>query len=148
MTLEQTILLLTETYYTSLKIKTISNPFDFLAPGKSTGNVVSTFPPKTSSKQLTMVLDLDETLIHFAYSPSGGSFIVRPGCIEFLKAVSQFYEIVIFTAATQEYANRVVNLIDPEGILVNHRLYRQHTTLSGGELVKVSYKVKIIFIRI
>ena len=60
--------MLNETFYISLKVKTINNPFDFLAPGKNPNQPLNTsFPNKTNSKGLTLVLDLDETLIHFAY---------------------------------------------------------------------------------
>lgn len=138
LSIEKLVVLLSETFYTSLKVKSIENPFDFLAPGKGpTSQLQTAFPPKTSSKTITLVLDLDETLVHFAYSPSGGSFIVRPGCFDFLKSISRYYEIIVFTAATQEYANRVVNLIDPANDTVSHRLYRQHTNMVNGEIVKV-----------
>lgn len=130
--------MLNESFYTSLKIKSIENPFDFLAPGKGpSSQLITTFPNKIINKNLTLVLDLDETLVHFAYSPSGGSFIVRPGCFEFLRSVSKCYEVMIFTAATQEYANRVINLVDPQGEFIHHRLYRQHTNMINGEIVKV-----------
>lgn len=67
-TLDKLITLIDETYVTSLKVKTIASPFDFLAPGKSSGvNNPVIFPNKTSNKCFTLVLDLDETLIHFAY---------------------------------------------------------------------------------
>ena len=136
--IDKLVHLLNEEFFTSLKAKSIENPFDFLAPGKGpSSQLVMNFPPKQQSKQLTLVLDLDETLVHFAYSPSGGSFLVRPGCFEFLKNISKYYEVMIFTAATQEYANRVVNLIDPEGACISYRLYRQHTNIVNGELIKV-----------
>lgn len=136
--IDKLVHLLNEEFFTSLKAKSIENPFDFLAPGKGpSSQLVMNFPPKLQSKQLTLVLDLDETLVHFAYSPSGGSFLVRPGCFEFLKNISKYYEVMIFTAATQEYANRVVNLIDPEGACISYRLYRQHTNIVNGELIKV-----------
>jgi TFIIF-interacting CTD phosphatase-like protein len=35
-------------------------------------------------------------------TPSGGTFLVRPGAMEFLKKLSPIYEIVIFTAATKD----------------------------------------------
>jgi CTD small phosphatase-like protein 2 len=41
--------------------------------------------------------------------------------------LSHFYEIVIFTAGVEEYANWVVDQLDPDGTVISHRLYRQHT---------------------
>merc|ERR1719326_990855 len=55
---------------------------------------------------------------------------------EFLKHMHSLgYEIVIFTAATQDYADWVVDQIDP-GRLVHHRLYRQHALPWGPIFVK------------
>lgn len=58
-----------------------------------------------SVKKLTLVLDLDETLIHFKLDEKDdnkGLLRLRPGLFEFLDSVSKFYELVIFTAATSE----------------------------------------------
>ncbi len=79
------------------------------------------------NKKYTLVLDLDETLVHYFESPSGGSFMIRPYCIQFLENVSQLYEIVVFTAAMQDYANWVIDNLDPLNKLIRHRLFRQHT---------------------
>jgi CTD small phosphatase-like protein 2 len=46
----------------------------------------------------TLVLDLDETLIHYI-ELNEGYFLIRPGAREFLEAMSKIYEVVIFTAA-------------------------------------------------
>jgi TFIIF-interacting CTD phosphatase-like protein len=35
----------------------------------------------------------------------GMRFNVRPGCMEFLSQMAKHYEIVIFTAADQDYAD-------------------------------------------
>jgi CTD small phosphatase-like protein 2 len=52
-------------------------------------------------------------------------YMVRPYCNKFLTELSKFYEIVIFTAAMQDYADWIVDGIDHRGA-VRHRLYRQH----------------------
>jgi CTD small phosphatase-like protein 2 len=73
----------------------------------------------------TLVLDLDETLIHFE-SGSGSEedyYMIRPGAHQFLQDLSCFYELVVFTAAMPDYANWIMDQIDETGI-VKHRLYR------------------------
>ena len=71
-------------------------------------------PAKTSScKEYTLVLDLDETLIHFEEDNNEEGdevfYMVRPGLNKFLTELSQHYEIVIFTAALQDYADWILN---------------------------------------
>lgn len=81
-------------------------------------------PPNRSGKKYTLVLDLDETLTHTlnSYGPKI-KFLKRPFVDEFLREMSLYYEIVIFTAAMQEYADEIINQIDT-GRRVSHRLYR------------------------
>ena len=55
------------------------------------------------STRLTLVVDLDETLVHYAEIPDHlGELRVRPYVQYFLNELSKLYEIVIFTAAIQE----------------------------------------------
>lgn len=49
--------------------------------------------------------------------------------------MSQFYEIVIFTAAIQDYADWAINQFDPEGH-IKYRLYRQHALPCGSVYIK------------
>ena len=65
-----------------------------------------------------------------------GILKVRPGIIEFLENVGRFYEIVIFTAATQEYADTLIDEIEEDKIYFDYRLYRQHTIIINNEFVK------------
>ena len=54
---------------------------------------------------LTVVLDLDDTLINFVMGPcnSKGMLRIRPGFVEFLEKIKNLRcEIVLFTAATQD----------------------------------------------
>lgn len=74
-------------------------------------------------KEYCLVLDLDETLVHYFEVGSEGTFLVRPGCDQFLTEMAEIYEVVIFTAAMQDYADWVLNQIDkPKRI--KYRLYR------------------------
>ena len=70
----------------------------------------------------TLVLDLDETLVHFEASER--KFKIRPFCISFLKTLSKLFEIVIFTAASQDYADWILDVLDPSKEYIQHRLYR------------------------
>lgn len=94
-------------------------------------------PSLTSRKRnYTLVLDLDETLVHYVEASAGDSkVLVRPGCEEFLKRMAQVYEVIIFTAAMQDYADWVIDQLDT-GQWVSGRLYRQHTVPSGNFFIK------------
>lgn len=95
-------------------------------------------PQPASEDKFTLVLDLDETLVHYYELPgqSDGNFRVRPGCIEFLKEMSQLYEVVIFTAAMQDYADWVLDSVDGKNGYISHRLYRQHATFNNMVFIK------------
>lgn len=61
---------------------------------------------KWGAEPYTLVLDLDETLIHFEIDETvdpeieePGYYLIRPGCIKFLNQLSEYYEVVVFTAA-------------------------------------------------
>jgi CTD small phosphatase-like protein 2 len=44
---------------------------------------------------------------------------------------------MIFTASHSCYANEILNFLDPEGDLIQHRLYREHCFISNeGYFVK------------
>jgi Dullard-like phosphatase family protein len=98
-------------------------------------NIPSLPPPKTADTY-TLLLDLDETLIHYYENDGPGHYNVRPGMYKFLETMNALgYELVIFTAATQEYADWVVGQIDPKG-LIHYRLYRQHALPWGPLFAK------------
>ena len=110
-------------------------------------------PPqsKEDKGKITLVLDLDETLVHSSFlaiphadyrfiltigqRPVGLFVCVRPGVDKFLKELGNLYEIVIFTASNQVYADAVINFID-KGKVVKHRLYRESCTDFNGNFVK------------
>ncbi|CAK78867.1 unnamed protein product (macronuclear) [Paramecium tetraurelia] len=97
-------------------------------------------PYLSKTNRYTLVIDLDETLVHYQELVDEGQFLVRPFAQQFLKDMSKFYEIVIFTAAQQDYADFILDLID-EDKSITHRLYRQHTTLVKNTYVKDIQKI-------
>jgi CTD small phosphatase-like protein 2 len=55
-------------------------------------------------------------------------FTIRPYALECLKAANQFFEVAIFTAGFDWYANPIIDYLDPTGELIQHRYFRQHAT--------------------
>ena len=60
----------------------------------------------------------------------------RPGCHEFLRKVSKWYNLVVFTASVQEYADPVIDWLERERRYFGGRYYRQHCTLRNGAYIK------------
>lgn len=59
-------------------------------------------------------------------------FLKRPGLSEFLEEMSVHFEIIIFTASTQEYADAVIDSL-PCKEVISHRLYWDHLTVFGRQ---------------
>ncbi|TKS92850.1 CTD nuclear envelope phosphatase 1A [Collichthys lucidus] len=87
-------------------------------------------------KRKILVLDLDETLIH---SHHDGVLrpTVRPGTPpDFILKVSQWYELVVFTASMEIYGSAVADKLDNNRNILKRRYYRQHCTLDLGSYIK------------
>lgn len=102
-------------------------------PRHSQGPLSFALPPKKAeAPEYTLVLDLDETLLHcdvdipnldhrpdhtFAVKFQGKRFTVhawmRPGLQAFLDKICGKFEVVIFTASQAAYANAILDIIDP-----------------------------------
>ena len=129
------------------------------------------YSAQTSSKastrlmQKTLVIDLDETLIHSLAKGGrmssghmvevklnttvgyGGATIgpqhpilyyvhKRPHCDDFLRKVCKWYNLVVFTASVQEYADPVIDWLEQERKYFSARYYRQHCTFRNGAYIK------------
>ncbi|GLU13856.1 hypothetical protein SLE2022_304660 [Rubroshorea leprosula] len=109
-------------------------------------------PPLVSEKKGTVFLDLDETLVHSSLDlpQKRYDFVVRPvidgqtmnfyvlkrpGVDKFLEEISKKYEVVVFTAGLEQYASKVLDVLDPKG-LISHRLYRNSCRNLNGMYVK------------
>jgi len=97
--------------------------------------------PIAKNRQFTLVLDLDETLVHYKeLSSLEGELRIRPGASSFLKIMAKFYELIIFTAGVKEYADWALSHLEGSE-LVAHRLYRQHASPCAGFYVKDLSKI-------
>lgn len=127
-------------------------PLELAVPGERS----TVLPCKTRrAPPNTLVLDLDETLVHSTLeeSENEGDFdfhfpVVfnnqehtvnvrcRPHLQQFMEAVSQRFEVVVFTASQQLYAERVLNIIDPGRKYFRHRIYRDSCVMVDGNYLK------------
>ena len=91
-----------------------------------------------NNKKYSLVLDLDETLIHFKPGSTDKERVlrIRPGINEFLEEIGKFYELIIFTTSTQEYADILIDAIEEDKIYFDHRLYREHAIIIDNDFVK------------
>ena len=92
-----------------------------------------------NNKPYSLVLDLDETLIHFKPKQNGedgGILRIRPGINEFLEEIEKYYELIIFTTSTQDYADALIDAIEEDKIYFDYRLYREHAIIVDNDFVK------------
>jgi RNA polymerase II subunit A small phosphatase-like protein len=113
----------------------------------------------------TLVLDLDETLVHSSFRPTQAADIIikvelegeyhrvfvrkRPGVDEFLVRVAELYEVVVYTASMAKYANPLLDELDKAN-LVDYRLFREactrHTSGYMKDLSKLGRNLKHVII--
>ena len=127
-------------------------PTNINPPSKITKKPLELLLPPKMSKKKTLVLDLDETLVHSQFGafniPSDVIInieienelhdihvLIRPGVKEFLEKMSKKYEIVIFTASISKYAGPLLDILDKEKFC-SFRLFREHCTLLNSSFVK------------
>ncbi|PWA28818.1 hypothetical protein CCH79_00012967, partial [Gambusia affinis] len=60
----------------------------------------------------------------------------RPHVDFFLEVVSQWYELVVFTASMEIYGSAVADKLDNNRNILKRRYYRQHCTLDLGSYIK------------
>ena len=122
--------------------------------------------PKRNINKKTLVLDLDETLVHSQFDPFDRPsdinlrieienemhdiyVMVRPGVKHFLENMGKIFEIVIFTASLSKYADPLIDIIDEDNIC-SFRLFREHCTqineIFVKEMIKLGRDLKDIII--
>ena len=91
-----------------------------------------------SPKKYSLVLDLDETLIHFKVNHSHndeGILKLRPGVVTFLEVIKEYYEIILFTEASEAYTELIMEAFNKNEFF-DYKFFRQHTIIIGQDFVK------------
>ena len=93
--------------------------------------------PEAQRPPYTLVLSLEDLMIHSSWTREHGwRTAKRPGIDYFLRYLSQYYELVLFTTAPVAMADPVVKKLDPFRI-IQWPLFREGTRYENGEYVKV-----------
>ncbi|XP_054459018.1 CTD small phosphatase-like protein 2 [Anoplopoma fimbria] len=135
----------------------IFNPFTFIKniPSHSQHSQpqLRDIPPKTrSTPEATLVVDLEETLMfsslnvieeaeytfHTAFQDHQYKvyMILRPHVKEFLQSMAKIYELFVYTCAKKEYAEKILDILDPQRKLFRHRLYQDDCSCILGHYIK------------
>ena len=121
-------------FYTKLKYYFnwyLSNFLSILEKNK----VKPLFIPKldTNKYKYTLVLDLDETLVH--YIEEENSAYAQVYVDYFLKELSKYFEIVLFTAAEEDYTDIVLKELNKNNY-ISHVLCRKYNELNNNSYIK------------
>jgi len=91
------------------------------------------FLKNKNQKKYTLVLDLEETLVHINQS---GECILRPGLYQFLKDIKPYYELVSFSNESKYSSEPIIDIIEEKKKFFDYNLYREHLTFIGKEFIK------------
>jgi Dullard-like phosphatase family protein len=110
------------------------------------------FDKLTMGSKKTLVLDLDETLVHCTVAPMTDPDLIfpvlfngiihqvyvrkRPYLDHFLETVSKNFEVVLFTASQKVYADVLLDKLDPKTQFIKHRLFREACLCVQGNYLK------------
>ena len=110
------------------------------------------FTEENKPRKKSLILDLDETLVHSSFYPFERAsdltlpikvdnqkilvyILRRPYALEFIKEMSQYYEIIIYTASIPEYAKNLLNEFDKFNV-ISKRFYRYNCIHKDGIYIK------------
>jgi import inner membrane translocase subunit TIM50 len=94
-------------------------------------------PDPAIARPFTLVLSLEDLLVHSEWSREHGWRLAkRPGLDYFIRYLSQYYELVIFTSSPMVMAEPIIRKLDPYRIIM-WPLFREATKYVDGHQVKV-----------
>lgn len=92
----------------------------------------------------TLVLSMEDLLVHQEWTRETGWRIAkRPGVDYFIRYLSQYYELVLFTSQPSYIGDSVLRKLDPYRI-IRWPLFREATLYKKGEYIKVSAHNRIV----
>lgn len=107
---------------------------DKLLPDWPTAPCYANIPPGTPCPP-TLVVDLEKTLMGSVYDAKHGwRHVKRPGYDKFIKQLSQYYEVVIFSENDIGMVSEILENMDPEG--ATHKLGISAGEIRDGKVLK------------
>lgn len=92
--------------------------------------------PESQRPPFTLVLSLEDLMIHTTWDTKHGYRTAkRPGIDYFIRYLSQYYELVLFTSAPRSMADPIVAKLDPYHFIM-WPLGREATKYENGEYIK------------
>lgn len=93
--------------------------------------------PEGYRRPLTLVLTLDDFLIHSEWDTKNGwRTAKRPGLDYFIAYLAGYYEIVIFGTNSQMYSEKAVSKLDPYHAYISYALFKEGCRYQDGKLIK------------
>jgi CTD small phosphatase-like protein 2 len=102
-------------------------------------NIIMPYIKTKNIKKYSLVLDLEETLLHFNMNMNNnneGVVDIRPGTIKFLDDISEYYELIVFNEGEQKYTDLLIDSLEQNKIYFEHRFYREHVIIDNNDVVK------------
>ncbi|KAL8940412.1 MAG: hypothetical protein Q9211_002277 [Gyalolechia sp. 1 TL-2023] len=94
-------------------------------------------PDPAWERPLTLVLSLEDLLVHSEWTREHGwRMAKRPGVDYFLRYLSQYYELVIFTSLPSMAGDPIIRKLDPYRVVM-WPLFREATRYKNGDYIKV-----------
>ncbi|KAL8830526.1 MAG: hypothetical protein Q9170_005701 [Blastenia crenularia] len=96
-------------------------------------------PDPSWERPYTLVLSLEDLLVHSEWTREHGwRMAKRPGVDYFLRYLSQYYELVIFTSLPSMTGDPIIRKLDPYRVVM-WPLFREATRYKNGEYIKVHF---------